>query len=108
MFDIAFDEGNAGIFDLTQRDEFRAEVEPDRVVSLPVQQIGEHTGTAAEIGDPRPWLPFGEPRTGADQPQIALRRKNVIAVCGGVTVEERDFFLLVLLLILGGCDHSDA
>jgi hypothetical protein len=43
VFDIAFEEGDVRIFDLAQGYQLRAEVESDRVETLPVQQIGEDT-----------------------------------------------------------------
>src|ERR1700726_3241686 len=104
MFDVAFEEGDARIFGLRQGDELRAKVEPDRIETLLMQKIGEDPGTAAEIGDACPRFPFRQRCTSADQPLIAFGRENVIAVRGGVTVEERYFFLL----ILGGFDHSAA
>ena len=61
IFDVAFEEGDVRIFGLTQGYELRAEVEPDRVETLLAQQIGEDSGTAAEIGDPGAGFPFRQP-----------------------------------------------
>ena len=66
---------------------------------MPMEQVSENPGAAAEIGHPRTRPQFGNPHAGFDQPHAAFGRKHIVAVCGGVAVEEVDLFLLVLGLV---------
>ncbi len=68
----------------------------DRVVALLVQQIREHARSASEVGDAGSPVDLSQPHAGRYQPDVAFRSKDVIAVRGGVTVEERYFLLLIL------------
>ena len=63
---------------------------------LPLQQIGEHARTAAEVGHARAARETAETDDGVDQPRVAVRREHVVAVGGRVAVEERDLFCFVL------------
>ena len=103
MLDVALDEFDRGIFAASDRDQFGADVEPDAVIAFAREQRGERAGAAAEIGDPRAGLEPAQFDERVDQAGARLRRKDIVVVGRRMTVEERDFFLLVLLQAQSTC-----
>jgi hypothetical protein len=96
MFDVAFDEFNVRIFGASKRYQLRTDVEPDRLVALLMQQVGEDARATSKIGDAGAAGHLGELHAGRYQPYITFRGENVIRIRGGMAVEERDLFLLIL------------
>src|SRR5262249_27752983 len=84
-------------------EQFRADVEADAVVAGAREQRGEGAGAAAAIDDARGRLEAGELDERIGDARARLRGEHVVVVCGGMAVEERDLFLLVL----GGCGHHE-
>ena len=72
IFDVAFQKVDVRIFGMTQGHELRTDIEPNRLVSLLVQQIGEDAGAAAEIGDAGAGAPPRQSHACVDQAHIAL------------------------------------
>ena len=56
VFDVAFQKLAVGIFGARERDQLRANMQADGVLSEAVQEIGEDAGAASEIGDVCPGL----------------------------------------------------
>jgi hypothetical protein len=96
MFDVAFMEFDIRVFGASKDYQLRTDIEPNRIVSLFVQQIGEDARSAAQIGDARTATHLSQPHTGRYQPYIAFGGEDVIGVRGGMTVEERYLLLLIL------------
>src|SRR5262249_39129024 len=78
------------------RDELGGNVEPDAVKAGAREQRGERARAAAEIDHARAGLKAGQLDERVDETRARLRREHVVVVRGGVAVEERDLFLLVL------------
>ena len=87
------------------RDELGGNVEPDAVEAGAREQRGERARAAAEIDHACAGRQLCQLYERIDQARARLRREHVVVVRGGVAVEERDLFLLVLLLILHSGRH---
>lgn len=100
MLRVALDKFDVGKFLFRQRDQFRADVEPDRGEAALMQQHGEGAGAAAEIGDARALCKAAKPHHRVDDAPFRRKLENIVVVVGGEAVEERDLFGFVLSLVL--------
>ena len=94
--DVAGDEFDLRMLAVPDRGELGGNVEPDAVKTGAREQRGERPRAAAEIDHPRPGSKPGELDERIDETRARLRREHVVVVRGGVAIEERDLFLLIL------------
>ena len=84
----------------SDRDQFGADVEAHAVVARARKQGGEGAGFRSRDRPRARRVSVPSSHKHVDQALARLRRKNVVIVRGGMTIEEGDLFLFVLCFIL--------